>query len=83
MQTKATLILLLAAGALMACAGCHHDPAPMPPEAHVPTPPSQVTPAAQGANSALTNPNTPPDVKKYLQEHQSQINQSQSKPAGQ
>lgn len=81
MQTKVIATLFLAAGALIVSAGCHPAATP-PPGPAVPTQNPNAAPPAQGAQSALTNPNTPPAVKKYLQEHQSQINQNGSKPAG-
>ena len=80
-HTKMTAALLLAAGALIACAGCSHQAAPST-TSTVTANPNPVAPST-AANQTLTDPNTSADTKKYLQQHQSQINQgSAPKPAG-
>lgn len=81
MQTKVTATLLLATAVLIAGAGCSHQATPLPATA-TPTQNPNLTPPSQGASQALSDPNTPPEVKKYLQEHQGQINQAATKPAG-
>ena len=88
MQTKVLTSLLLAAGALLTCAGCGHQetlpPAPVVPSANTPVGGSAPAPAGQGANAtqALSSPNTPPEAKAYIRDHQTQINQSQTAPTG-
>lgn len=96
MQTKVSVSLLLAAGALLMCAGCGHQetlpPAPVVPSASAPVGESAAAPApadqgaanqgAANAAQALNSPNTPPEAKAYIRDHQTQINQSQTAPTG-
>lgn len=91
MQTKVSAGLLLAAGALLMCVGCGHQEtpatAPAVPSASAPVGEGAAAPApadqgAANASQALNNPNTSPEAKAYLRDHQAQINQSQTAPAG-
>jgi len=90
MQTKVSAALLLAAGALLASAGCGQKetpPAATPsasaPAGTSPSPgPASPDQAKSNASQAVSSPNTPPEVKAYIQQHQSQINQGQAKPPG-
>lgn len=83
MQTKASVTLLLAVAALLACAGCNQQatPAPVTPSASA-APPIPAGQGAASANQAIGSANTPPEAKAYIREHQNQINQNQPRPPG-
>jgi len=83
MKIKVTATLLLAATAPLMCAGCSHQEASAPaapsasgassPTSAGAAPSIQASQGKANAAQALTNPNTPPEAKAYIREHQGQI----------